>query len=541
MILAVSGSVGRDGAVGRRVIRALPALLAALLCMLPPTTARALTCGERIVGALALTEDLSCPAGHGIRLAAGAALDCDGHTITGGSQGGQYGIYVDGVAGAAISNCTVERFEVGIRVRGATGVRVYDNTSQDNTRYGIEVTQSSMGARIWRNGVYTNGDEGMHISGPDAALAGHQILENALDGNALEGIYLLNTHGNIVAGNVIRNHGAAGIYVKGSTGNSIADNLQENDPLQLVAGATLNVLTGNQIVGHKIKFDGASRNTVYTMSIRELGGGPPDAFHFVGASDNRLVDVEAVEPVDHHIRATDGSIGNVFVRMRAVPDLQCFIAADSSVAVTDASGTALPCGASGATTTTTVTTITTTTTQPAAGVTLQVRVAAGTDDAEERSSGQVTLTSSDLEMVHDKSDQIVGMRFRGVDVPPGARIASAYVQFQADETRSGQTRLFIRGEAAGDAAAFDDNDGNISARTPTTAEVEWLPLAWTSVGRAGAAERTPDVAAVIQEIVDHADWTRGNALSILVSGSGERVAESYDGERNAAPLLLVEY
>ena len=87
--------------------------------------------------------------------------------------------------------------------------------------------------------------------------------------------------------------------------------------------------------------------------------------------------------------------------------------------------------------------------------TFEVRVAASSDDAEERASGNVSLTSSDLELVNDKSsDQTVGIRFNGVNIPPGATIVNAYVQFQADETSSGVTSLTIEGEDTDDAQTF---------------------------------------------------------------------------------------
>ena len=36
-------------------------------------------------------------------------------------------------------------------------------------------------------------------------------------------------------------------------------------------------------------------------------------------------------------------------------------------------------------------------------------------------------------------------------------------------------------------------------------------------------------------------WSTGNALVFVVTGSGRRVAESYDGDAAGAPLLHVEY
>jgi len=64
---------------------------------------------------------------------------------------------------------------------------------------------------------------------------------------------------------------------------------------------------------------------------------------------------------------------------------------------------------------------------------------------------------------------------------------------------------------------------------------------WTAAGDAGPEQRTPNLAAVIQEIVNRPGWASGNALAIIVTGTGRRVAESYNGVPAAAPLLHVEY
>jgi hypothetical protein len=71
--------------------------------------------------------------------------------------------------------------------------------------------------------------------------------------------------------------------------------------------------------------------------------------------------------------------------------------------------------------------------------------------------------------------------------------------------------------------------------------VSWTPPPWTTIGTAGSDQRTPDLSPVIQQIVDQGDWSSGNALVLVVSGTGERVAESYDGDAGGAPLLHIEY
>jgi hypothetical protein len=170
------------------------------------------------------------------------------------------------------------------------------------------------------------------------------------------------------------------------------------------------------------------------------------------------------------------------------------------------------------------------------------QVAAGADDAEESPSGSVKLTSSDLEMVVDKSSvQTVGLRFPGVDLPAGASITSAHLQFQADEADSGLASLVVEGEASDDAAPFVNSSGNLSSRPRTSSSVPWSPPDWNLVGEAGPAQQTPDLSAILQEIVSRPGWSSGQALALLVTGSGTRVAESVNGDAAGAPRLHVEF
>lgn len=172
---------------------------------------------------------------------------------------------------------------------------------------------------------------------------------------------------------------------------------------------------------------------------------------------------------------------------------------------------------------------------------LDVRIDSNDDDAEERDDGTVRLNSSDLELVFDRSDQHIGLRFNQVTIPPNATILEAYVQFQVDETGEDPTTLSVYGQAVDDAPEFEDSTSNISSRTPTLAAVMWTPPAWTTVEEAGIDQRTPNIAQVIQEIVGRPGWSSGNSLAVLINGSGERVAESHDGTASAAPLLHVAY
>ena len=168
------------------------------------------------------------------------------------------------------------------------------------------------------------------------------------------------------------------------------------------------------------------------------------------------------------------------------------------------------------------------------------RVSTGNDDAEQSSSGSVNLSSSDLELVQESSTQTIGIRFQNVSIPPEATIVKAWVQFQADESHSGTTSLTFAAQASANPATFSSSSGSISSRPRLTETVSWSPPAW-STGSQGPAQQTPNLAPVIQQVVDQQNWTSGNSLVIIITGSGKRVAESYNGSSSAAALLHVEY
>ena len=54
-------------------------------------------------------------------------------------------------------------------------------------------------------------------------------------------------------------------------------------------------------------------------------------------------------------------------------------------------------------------------------------------------------------------------------------------------------------------------------------------------------QRTADLSPVIQEVIAQPDWQEGNALVLIITGSGQRVAECYDGDPAGAPTLCIEY
>ena len=179
--------------------------------------------------------------------------------------------------------------------------------------------------------------------------------------------------------------------------------------------------------------------------------------------------------------------------------------------------------------------------------TFSIQVSQSSDDAEESEDKLDILTeSSDLELVFDdfsdQNNQTVGIRFTEVLIPINAIIETAYIQFHADDTGDIQTDLTIKGESTANSQTFIDSPGNISSRNTTMATVEWLNVPeWTTSHQAGINERTPDLSTLIVEMITNNDWEYGNPLSFIVTGTGSREAESFDGTPEEAPILVVQY
>jgi hypothetical protein len=170
------------------------------------------------------------------------------------------------------------------------------------------------------------------------------------------------------------------------------------------------------------------------------------------------------------------------------------------------------------------------------------RIMASNDDAEQKSSGTMSLSSSDLELVKSSSLQTIGMRFLNTDIPAGAIISSADIQFTVDETKNvNPCHLTIYGELHPNPVSFTNSNGNISNRTKTNTYLSWMPEVWPVVNASGPDQQSVDIAPILQEIVNQPGYTSGSAIVIIVEGSGTRIAASYDGDPLKAPELCVEY
>ncbi len=167
-----------------------------------------------------------------------------------------------------------------------------------------------------------------------------------------------------------------------------------------------------------------------------------------------------------------------------------------------------------------------------------IPISEATDDAEEGADGVTNTTSSVLEMVMDASKQIVGLRFDKINLAPSSEIRSAYIQFTAHAANDEETELEIHTEMVGSALPFEQTKINISSRVKSSQSVIWKPAAWTKADERAELQRTPNIAPLIKEVIKHPDWKPGNAVAILISGKGKRVATAFGGKEAAAQLFV---
>ena len=194
-----------------------------------------------------------------------------------------------------------------------------------------------------------------------------------------------------------------------------------------------------------------------------------------------------------------------------------------------------------------------------AQTTLSIQISESGDDAEEIKSdiggdviGAVDTESSDLELCFDHEATFVGLIFRGVEIPAGANVTNAYVQFTVDAVEPGTTDAYILLEVYGAAEAnvaapFTVDPFDISWKTATEAVVEWEPGPSVAEGDAGENEQTPDISAVINEIIALDGWASGNNIMIVVTTDAgqledwNREMEAFDGDPALAAVLNITF
>jgi hypothetical protein len=150
---------------------------------------------------------------------------------------------------------------------------------------------------------------------------------------------------------------------------------------------------------------------------------------------------------------------------------------------------------------------------------------------------------------HASNDEwTAGLRFTSVTVPQGTSITSATLTLtpQATWCPGGITiRYHVSTQAADNAGALSGTSGdlNTTARPRSTADAG----PWTQSCVTVDVAQTLDVTNIVQEIINRAGWTSGNAIVILIDTHADTTLgewqdyHSFDDSAANAPKLDIVY
>lgn len=175
-------------------------------------------------------------------------------------------------------------------------------------------------------------------------------------------------------------------------------------------------------------------------------------------------------------------------------------------------------------------------------VTMTSRIAQNDDDMEQFiATGMSTPAGNFISMGSENGDaqlaQLVSYRFQNINIPSGATITSASLEFTAVSDKNDATDLTIYGHAIDDAPVIATTNNYLTNANKTDESVGWQPRPWSI----GNVYESPDLSPIVQEIANRGNWCGGNSLAFIVEGTGERAAYSYNNSASRAALLRVTY
>jgi hypothetical protein len=175
-------------------------------------------------------------------------------------------------------------------------------------------------------------------------------------------------------------------------------------------------------------------------------------------------------------------------------------------------------------------------------VTATFTIAAGADDViEDGATFDVSASSIWLGNGASAASSFTGLRFTSVSIPRNATIVSAHLDVESVSTQWISVDFEYSAHAASDSPPFSTTSKPsqrtaLSPRVTHSSNVQWL---------AGTRYSLDEIAPVIQPVVSQAGWNSGNALSLILHGTGSawsrKFITSIETAASRAPRLVVTY
>ena len=169
----------------------------------------------------------------------------------------------------------------------------------------------------------------------------------------------------------------------------------------------------------------------------------------------------------------------------------------------------------------------------------------GTDDATVDLSSGAQDASGVALSTNARADgsgaaRAIGLRFRDIQVPQGARIVSAALRLTTRTAITDSATLDVRGENSDDARPFRATDPPLASREWSSASVSWTSDGPVAIGDAVSSE---DITSLVSDVVNRPGWASGNAIGLRLSAAsgGVRSFVSRDSDQATAPRLVIFY
>ena len=177
-----------------------------------------------------------------------------------------------------------------------------------------------------------------------------------------------------------------------------------------------------------------------------------------------------------------------------------------------------------------------------ATVTATFVVASGTDDVnEDGTTFTPDGTTAWLGTGASATGSYAGLRFTGVTIPAGATVTSAHLEVTALTTQWTAMAFEMGAEGSANSAGFSatappSQRTLVGPRVPHSSNAQWV---------AGTRYALEDMSAVVQAVVQQPGWASGQALSLVLHGTGgawsRKHAASAENGPATAPRLVVSY
>jgi hypothetical protein len=168
------------------------------------------------------------------------------------------------------------------------------------------------------------------------------------------------------------------------------------------------------------------------------------------------------------------------------------------------------------------------------------QISTSSDDAAQATNNSVSTNGATaIVSLLTNRNSWVGFRFQNVTIPSGATISAATISVWCESSSETAMDAILYGNKVPNPSTFSATTSYISGLAETTANVTWNATITN-----GQFNASPDISAIITELIGQGSWASGNAMLFVFhaqSSANEAGIEMYDGSPSEAAELSITY